>query len=129
MRREAKPLLGGIDVVEVEVDDAPVIAADGAPSASLVEKHPAHTLLATRHGLANATATSPLLAVSGVEPVVIDASVSLARTHVLRRFDRRSGPAAVDHVWWRRKRHTNTCSPKDRTESSAPARIPTEIAT
>jgi hypothetical protein len=38
-----------IDVVKVEVDDALVIATDGAATSGLVHERPLHLLEATRH--------------------------------------------------------------------------------
>jgi hypothetical protein len=46
-------------MVEVQVDDRPVVAADGAPSAGLLHEHPLDLLMAAGDRLADAPFAAP----------------------------------------------------------------------
>jgi hypothetical protein len=55
----AEGLRRGIDVVEVQVDDTAVVAADGAAAARLLDQDSPHLLMATGHGFADAPLAAP----------------------------------------------------------------------
>ncbi len=56
---DAETLRGRIDMVEVESDDAAVVAADDAPAAGLLYQDPLDPLVAARHRLAGAALALP----------------------------------------------------------------------
>jgi hypothetical protein len=58
-------------MMEMEVDDATVVPADGAASPRFLDQQPFHLLLAACHGFANATLATPSqssILVAGVPP-------------------------------------------------------------
>jgi hypothetical protein len=72
-------LLGRIDVVEVEVDDASVVSANGTAAAGLFDEHPLDSLKPTCNRLANAPLAAPAIAAFWAGAVFRELSDAMAR--------------------------------------------------